>query len=140
MEAGCLMLPLANHPEVRRVFSFLAAGLANTAFGYGAYALCIAIGTTPAAAVVISTVAGVAFNYRTLGAVFAARGFARLPQFLMAYGALIPLNIALVRLAQGAGANPYLAGAVALAAVVPLTYTAMRLFVFPQPASHRPAA
>lgn len=119
-----------SRSEARRIILFLAAGLVNTAFGYGVYALCVAIGIEPALAVVLSTVAGVAFNFRTLSAVFAAQGLARLPHFIAVYAALTPLNIGLLHLAQRAGTGPYLGGALALAVVVPLTYLAMRLFVF----------
>lgn len=122
---------LRDRRETRRMVLFLGAGLINTAFGYGVYALCVASGIDPAMAVVASTIAGVAFNFRTLGAVFATQGFARLPHFIAVYAALTPLNVGLLRLAQAMGANPYLGGALALAVIVPLTYLAMRLFVFP---------
>ena len=117
--------------EARRIFLFLVAGLVNTGFGYGVYSLAVWAGIAPMVAVIVSTVAGVAFNFRTLGAVFAARGFDRLPHFVGAYALLAPLNIALLHAAQAAGAGPYLGEALALAVVVPLTYLAMRLFVFP---------
>jgi len=122
---------LLRQGEARRIGLFLAAGVFNTAFGYGVYALCVAAGLDPSLSVVVSTIAGVAFNFRTLGAVFAAQGFARLPHFIAVYAVLTPLNVGLLQLAQSAGANPYLGGALALAVVVPMTYLAMRLLVFP---------
>jgi putative flippase GtrA len=126
--------PLADRlagSEARRILLFLVAGLVNTGFGYGVYALAVWSGIVPAVAVIVSTIAGVAFNFRTLGAVFAARGMARLPHFVAVYAVLSPLNIGVLHAAQRAGAGPYLAEALALAVVVPLTYLAMRLVVFP---------
>ena len=122
--------PAQGRAELRRVALFLAAGVLNTAFGYGVYALCVAIGLLPSFAVVVSTVAGVCFNFRTLGAVFAGQGYSRLPRFVAVYAALMALNIVLIKLAGHAGIEPYLAGLLALLAVTPLTYIAMRLFVF----------
>jgi putative flippase GtrA len=130
METGGMKLRPRIRSEAGRIVLFLAAGLINTAFGYGVYALCVAAGCGPALSVIVSTVAGVCFNYCTLGAVFVAQRLARLPRFLAVYAVLAPMNIALVGLAEHAGVNPYLGGAFALAVVTPLTYVSMRLFVF----------
>lgn len=135
---------MSLHPqfrsEARRIALFLAVGLINTVFGYGVYVLCVAAGCGPALSVIVSTVAGVCFNFRTLGAVFMAQGPARLPRFLAVYALLTPMNIALLRLAQYAGADLYLGEALALAVVTPLTYVSMRLFVFaPATVADRPA-
>lgn len=116
--------------EARRIIHFLAAGMLNTAFGYSAYALCLALGSTPPLAVVISTIAGICFNFRTLGAVFAGRGHSRLLRFVAVYATVAPLNILLIDCGRLVGLDPYLGGALALAVIIPLTYLAMRLFVF----------
>jgi len=126
--------------EAGRIALFLATGLINTAFGYGVYALCVAAGCGPALSVIVSTVAGVCFNFRTLGPVFAAQGLARLPRFLAVYAVFAPMNIALLKLAEHAGVGPYLGGALTLAVITPLTYLSMRLFVFaPANLSDQPA-
>lgn len=123
--------------EARRIAFFLAAGLVNTAFGYGVYALGVWAGLAPPAAVIVSTIAGVAFNYRTLGAVFASRGVSRLPHFVAAHALLAPVNIAILHFAQKMGAGPYLGELAALCVVTPLSYLMMRLVVF-APANPRP--
>ena len=130
METGRVRPQPQIRYEAGRIALFLAAGLVNTAFGYGVYALCVAAGGGPALSVIVSTVAGVCFNFRTLGAVFAAQGLTRLPRFLAVYAVLAPLNIALLRFTEYAGIGPYLGGALALALVTPLAYVSMRLFVF----------
>lgn len=122
-------VPLARG-EARRIILFLAAGLLNTGFGYGVYALGVWAGLAPSMAVVVSTIAGIAFNYRTLGAVFAARGLSRLPHFVAAHAVFAPLNMAILHFAQAAGTGPYLGEVLALCVVVPLSYVVMRQIVF----------
>jgi hypothetical protein len=83
---------------------------------------------------VLSTIAGVAFNYGTYGKVFAAKGFARLPAFVTVYGALLFANILLLRFFVAEGTGPYLGQALVLLLVVPITYIALKRFVFaPEP-------
>lgn len=122
----------ARRAEIRRFALFIAAGVVNTAFGYAVYASGVALGLVPALAVVVSTIAGIAFNYRTLGMVFASRGAGRLPHFVAAHAALTPLNIGLLQLAQRAGLGPYLGELAALTVVTPISYAVMRFAVFPQ--------
>ena len=121
--------------EALRLVLFLGAGAINTVFGYGVFALFTALGLTGAAAVVLATVAGVMFNFRTFSAVFAARGLARLPHFVLTYAVLTPLNIALLAMARRAGLGVYLGEAAALCVVTPLTFLALRHIVFAPQAS-----
>jgi putative flippase GtrA len=116
--------------EQTRILRFLFAGGLNTAFGYGAFAALIWADIEPNAAVVLSTIVGIAFNYGTYGKVFAAQGFARLPAFIAVYAALLLANIALLRTFMTAGTGPYLGQALVLIVVVPITYLALKRFVF----------
>lgn len=116
--------------EQTRILRFLFAGGLNTAFGYGAFAALIWAGFGYDAAVVLSTITGVAFNYGTYGKVFAAQGFARLPAFMAVYASLLLSNIALLRTFVSAGTGPYLGQALVLILVVPSTYLALKRFVF----------
>ncbi|MBS0483393.1 MAG: GtrA family protein [Proteobacteria bacterium] len=116
--------------EVGRFALFLVAGMINTLFGYGVFALLTALGFAETAAVVMATAAGVLFNFRTFGTVFAARGLARLPHFIAVYAVLTLLNIAILATARGAGLGPYLGEAAALCVVTPLTFLALRFIVF----------
>lgn len=131
MAAGGMKRRSLAGGETRRIALFLTAGLINTAFGYGVYASAVWAGLAPSLAVVVSTIAGVAFNYRTLGAVFAARGLARLPHFVAAHMFLAPLNMAVLHLARAAGADPYLGEVAALFVATPASYLIMRWIVFP---------
>lgn len=116
--------------EHTRILRFLIAGGLNTAFGYAVFAALIRAGLGHDAAVVISTIVGVAFNYGTYGKVFAAQGFGRVPAFIAVYAALLLANILLLRTFVAAGTSPYLGQALVLLIVVPITYLALKRFVF----------
>jgi putative flippase GtrA len=113
-----------------RFLHFLVAGGLNTLFGYSAFAALIWAGVSNDAAVIGSTVAGVTFNYGTYGKVFAAQGFARLPAFVAIYGALLLANILMLRFFVTTGTSAYVGQALVLILIVPITYVALKRFVF----------
>jgi putative flippase GtrA len=117
--------------ERRRIAAFIAAGIFNTLFGYGAFALFLWAGLGKDFAVLFGMIAGIAFNYGTIGSVFAAQGFSRLPHFLATYALLFVANISSLRLLESFGVGHLIAEAVILACLVPITFLAMRLYVFP---------
>jgi putative flippase GtrA len=116
--------------EQIRFLRFLIAGGLNTLFGYTAFAALVWAGVTNDAAVIGSTIAGVAFNYGTYSRVFAAQGFARLPAFIAIYGALLLANILALRFFVAAGTGAYVGQALVLILIVPITYLALKRFVF----------
>jgi putative flippase GtrA len=125
-------------PEQIRFLRFLVAGGLNTLFGYSAFAALVWAGVGNDAAVVGSTIAGVAFNYGTYGKVFAEQGFARLPAFVAIYGALLCANILALRFFVVAGVSAYVGQALVLILIVPVTYLALKRFVFaPAPEPQR---
>ena len=122
-----------------RVARFLATGALNTAFGYGLYALFVALGMPYLPALATATVLGVVFNYFTFGKItfrVALRGgtFAR---FVAGYGASLGLNAALLwfaheRLALG----PYAAQAACLPPTVVATYLILEHWVYAPARAH----
>jgi hypothetical protein len=114
----------------RRFFIFVGAGVINTCFGYAAFAFFIWIGVGNDLAVLFSTVAGVAFNFGTISAVFASRGLSRLPYFLGVYGVLFVANIFMLRAFVSAGTSPYLGEAIVITLLTPISFVAMRRLVF----------
>lgn len=73
---------------------FLFAGAANTVWGWSIYALSILLGAQTWLALAIGMLAGIAFNFVSLGAfVFRDMVLARLPRFLLAYGFLYTANL-----------------------------------------------
>jgi GtrA-like protein len=116
-----------------RFVRFLGAGVINTCFGYSAFAFFLWTGVGNDLAVVFGMIAGMLFNFGTFGAVFASRGFSRLPRFLAVYGSLLVLNIAALRWLTGMGLNAYLGQAIVVACIVPISFFAMRRIVFAPP-------
>jgi putative flippase GtrA len=116
--------------EHRRFGAFILAGIINTLFGYGAFALLLWAGIGNDLAVLFGMIAGIAFNYGTIGHVFATQGFARLPHFLFTYAILMVANIAALRVMVAGGMNSFLAEAIILICIVPVSFLAMRFFVF----------
>lgn len=117
----------------RQAIWFLVAGGLNTCFGYAAFAACLWATQSKELAVVLGTVAGVAFNFTTYGAVFSRTGFARLPHFVIFYAALLAANIVLLRLLTSGGMNAYAAQAVFILFSIPISFVTMRTLVFPRP-------
>ena len=124
------MKAFLTDPERRRFAWFLVVGAINTGFGYAAFALFLWFGFEKSMAVVLGTIAGVMFNYRTIGSVFSAQGVSRLPHFVATYGVLLAANIALLRLVTAIGVGPYPAEALVVLAIAPVSFWIMRRFVF----------
>ncbi|MBM3266548.1 MAG: GtrA family protein [Candidatus Sericytochromatia bacterium] len=116
-----------------RFLKFLAVGVLNTLFGYSLYALLVFIGLDVALAILLGTILGVLFNFKTTGTlVFGSRDNRRLIRFIGVYALLYVVNVASVKLLMGAGLNSYLAGAVLLAPMAILAFLLNRKLVFAQ--------
>lgn len=124
------MAALRSGADLRRFALFLATGGINTLFGYAAFALLIWLGTPNTPAVVLSTIAGVVFNFHTFRRVFTAQGLSRLPRFVGMYAVIMAINVGLLHLLARAGLNAYLAQALIVAAIVPCSFFVMRGYVF----------
>ncbi|KEQ54355.1 GtrA family protein [Sphingobium chlorophenolicum] len=116
-------------PIDRRFIGFLIAGGINTLFGYCTFGGLVLIGMSPHVALIVSTVAGILFNFLTASAVFRSRDPRRLPPFLLVYAFILGLNMLLLDLGMRAGLGPLLAQALILP-IFTLTFLAMRRFVF----------
>lgn len=127
-------MTLPSRADLSRFALFLAAGGVNTLFGYGVFALLIWLGMTGTTAVILSTVAGVIFNFHTFRRVFIAQGLTRLPHFVGMYAVIMLVNVVLLHVLTRAGLSSYLAQALIVLAVAPCSFLAMRNFVFNVPA------
>ena len=73
---------------------FLAVGLLNAAFGYSCFAVLLFAGMHYAAALLLATVAGVLFNFNTVGAlVFYSRDNRRIVRFVATYVLVYVVNV-----------------------------------------------
>ena len=92
---------------------FILVGILNTAFGYGAFALLMYTGLHYSAAVVLSTIAGILFNFKTTGVlVFKNKDNSLIFKFIAVYTLVCITGIIILRLAQIAHINLYFAGLV----------------------------
>lgn len=118
----------------QKFIRFLLVGALNTLFGYGLWALLLYIGLHYTVASAISTVAGILFNFKTTGClVFENKNNRLLLKFLMVYGLIYLLNIALLYGFELLNINLYLAGLTVLLPLAFLSYMLMRCFVFKEP-------
>ncbi|PWV42122.1 polysaccharide biosynthesis protein GtrA [Achromobacter xylosoxidans] len=109
----------------------MAVGTLNTAFGYGCFALLMWLGMHYTAALLLATVVGVLFNFKTLGKlVFGQQGAQRLWRFVATYAICYGFNLALVKLFLLLGIGAYVGGALALVPVALLSFYLNRIFVF----------
>jgi putative flippase GtrA len=109
---------------------FLVSGL-NTAFGYGLFALLIYLGLHYTLAVLISTVTGILFNFKTIGIlVFKNYNNLLIFKFFGVYGITYLFNISCLAVFKYFEINIYLAGAVLLIPVGLLAFLLNKNFVF----------
>jgi putative flippase GtrA len=114
------------------ILRFAIAGAVNTAFGFGVYSGLVLLGLPVAVALLIATVIGVLFNFLTFGG-FAFRRLdaRRLPRFVLAYGLVYVLNLALLEGVRGlSGLGPVSGQLACLPVVAPLAYLLLRAAVF----------
>jgi len=112
------------------IVRYLAAGVANTAFGYGLYAGLIWLGFDRYGAQALGYVLGTGFNYFTYSRhVFTNAGPARL-RFAISYAVNYIVNLAGLRLVSSFVPDPYLAGGITTLTVVVFNYLVLKRLVF----------
>lgn len=110
---------------------FILVGVLNTAFGYLAYALLLFLGLHYTLAVVLSTIAGVLFNFKTTGTiVFKNNNNKLIFKFVAVYAITTTLGIIILRMAELAGINLYLAGLVSTGICAIIAFLLNKNWVF----------
>ncbi|MBK6004596.1 GtrA family protein [Ramlibacter ginsenosidimutans] len=118
---------LTDHQFVR----FLLVGVLNTLFGYGCFALLLSLGLHYSLALLLSTILGVLFNFKSTGAlVFGARDNRLIVRFVLTYTVVYACNVGGVRLLNEAGLSPAVGGAVLLLPMAVLAFMLNKKFVF----------
>ena len=125
----------ASRARAAEIARFLAAGVVNTAFGFGLYAGLVLLGMPVAAALLLATVAGVFFNFFTFGALaFRRLDMRRLPRFLAAYGVIYVFNLALLESVRRLSPlGPITSQLACLVLVAPAAYVVLKSRVFQEP-------
>lgn len=117
------MKRLVDLPKFKseRFARFILAGILNTGVAYAIYAALVLIGLSPQAALALSFVLGVLWNYiATARFVFDVNGFGRLPAYAACYVVLYAFNAFCLQVVLNAGIEPIFAQAmiVPFAAVI----------------------
>jgi putative flippase GtrA len=122
----------ARMSRLAEFLRFGVAGIVNTAFGFGAYSALVLLGMPVSVSLLVATVTGIFFNFLTFGAfAFRQRDIRRLPRFLMAYGGMYLVNLALLEAVRRASAlGPIAAQFACLLLVAPTTYFLLKATVF----------
>ena len=116
----------------RQLFSFLLVGILNTIFGYGLFALFIYLGLYYPLAVLLSTILGVLFNFKTIGGlVFGSNDNKLIFKFILVYVITYLLNIFFLWLFKRLGfENMYINGFVLLIPLAAVSFLLNKFFVF----------
>lgn len=116
--------------SIERLWRYYQAGIVNTAFGYGLYALFVAVGLNMYVAQVIAHGLGMAFNYFTYSRHAFHDAHASKLRFVLSYALNYLLGLASLWTAAQFIASPYLAGFVAVVVVSLINYFILRHWVF----------
>ncbi|WP_298063120.1 GtrA family protein [uncultured Campylobacter sp.] len=116
----------------RQAVKFLFVGIMNTTFGYGLFALFIYLGLYYPLAVLLSTILGVLFNFKTIGGlVFGSNDNKLIFKFILVYVIIYFLNIFFLWLFKRLGfENMYLNGFVLLIPLAAVSFLLNKFFVF----------
>lgn len=110
---------------------YILVGILNTAFGYSLFALFIYLGIHYALAVLLSTVIGVIFNFKTIGLlVFKSKDNSLIYRFVAVYVFTYCLNVAFLRIFKKYDINMYLAGLLLLIPIALISFLLHNSIVF----------
>lgn len=127
-------LPLGHLIEKilsRRFIRFLFVGALNTLFGFLVYSALVFLDLPTWAALLGGNIAGVAFNFLTIGGiVFLDLSPARIPLFVLSYGAIYLVNLELIGLLQDWVHGRIAAQAVLVLPMALLSYFILSRYVF----------
>lgn len=111
---------------------FLLIGGLNTVFGYLIFCFFTFITKNAYASIVLSTISGVLFNFKTYGSlVFNSKDNSRILRFFVAYSLVIAIQMVFLKWLNYLGIlNPYIAVAIMVPPMAGLSFILMRKFVF----------
>lgn len=119
--------------SIERLWRYYQAGIVNTAFGYGLYALFVALGFNMFVAQIVAHLLGMAFNYFTYSRHAFHDSTVSKSRFIASYAVNYLLGLAALWSASQFIPSPYLAGFVAVVIVSLLNYLILRHWVFTVP-------
>lgn len=124
------MKSVASIESLTRLWRYYQAGIANTLFGYGVYALLLRFGLWMYAAQLIAHILGVAFNYFSYSRHVFHDSQASKLRFVASYSFNYLLALASLAAVSQLVGSPYLAGAIAMLFVSLANYFILKNLVF----------
>jgi putative flippase GtrA len=116
--------------SLARLWRYYQAGIVNTLFGYGLYALFVAVGLNMYVAQICAHILGMTFNYFTYSRYAFRDAEGSKLRFVLSYAANYLLGLASLAAAAQVIASPYLAGLAAVLFVSMVNYFILKHFVF----------
>lgn len=112
-------------------FRFLWVGILNTIFGYSVFLIMLLLGLYSNIALLIATIAGVLFNFKTIGhLVFANTSKNKLVPFIGQYIFLYILNWFLLQKLLNYGMKPAIAQLILLLPIATLSFIMNKFLIF----------
>ncbi len=124
------MAQVQSLSSARRLWRYYQAGIVNTAFGYGLFALFVALGLNMYVAQIASHLLGMAFNYFTYSRHAFHDSDVSKSRFIASYAVNYLLGLGALWAVSQAVASPYLAGLIAVAIVSLINYFILKHWVF----------
>lgn len=124
------MFDWRSRKEWNTLWRYYQAGIINTAFGYGLFALLVWMGLNIYLAQIISHVLGMTFNYFTYSRhAFAGQTTTR-TRFILSYAGNYLLGLGTLRVIASFIASPYAAGFISTVIVSLVNYFVLKRLVF----------
>lgn len=115
----------------KQIARFLIVGVVNTAFGYGLYVFFIYLNFHYSLAVLLSTVLGILFNFKTIGKfVFASNDNRLIGKFFATYFLTFFINIWLISKLKDLDFDYYIAGFLSISLTSVLSFVLTKYLVF----------
>lgn len=124
------MLERGFSADWKRIVRYYEAGIVNTLFGYGIYALLVALGLNIYVAQLLAHALGVVFNFITYSRYTFADQTASKPRFLLSYGINYLLSVALLWGFEQLVESPYISGLLAVIVVSLINFLVLKKLVF----------
>ena len=114
-----------------KLVRFLLVGMMNAAFGYGCFAGFLYLGLHYSMALLLATILGVLFNFKSTGAlVFGSKNNRLIFRFVAGYTVVYGANVAGIAALKLLGVNPYLAGIALIVPMALLSFVINNRYVF----------
>jgi putative flippase GtrA len=123
--------PDFHHLLKHQFARFLFVGFFNSLFGYSCFAILLYVGLHYALALFLATILGVAFNFKSTGAlVFGSHNNRLIIRFIASYAAIYFVNAVGIKILSHIGVTPYISGAVLIFPMAVLAFILNKRFVF----------